>query len=219
MEGVDFTEKAFIILDEIQLVHNITSVIKYIYDTYNVKFIITGSSSLYMKGQFSESLAGRKHLFEMWPLSFDEFLQFKQAGVTLPDFSFKHTPHFFIRLLKPFVTNPDREIALQKKLYFTDSGLLNMMGQNSSGAIFENTIANQLFTKGTLQYYAKKNGKEIDFILNGNRAFEIKETPTPYDLKILKNRSLSIGIKQYHLVGKTPPGSGFNDFIWGGAIY
>ncbi|MDZ7649523.1 MAG: AAA family ATPase [Cytophagales bacterium] len=51
------------------------SLVKYLYDTYAIKFIVTGSSSYYIKNLFSESLAGRKRIFEMFPLSFKEFLQ------------------------------------------------------------------------------------------------------------------------------------------------
>src|SRR3984885_15006701 len=82
--GLDFSKPLLIALDEIQLVENLPSVIKYLYDTYTIKFIVTGSSSYYMKNQFSESLAGRKRIFEMYPLSFKEFLQFKEAKV--PDY-------------------------------------------------------------------------------------------------------------------------------------
>ena len=85
LRGLDFTKPCVIALDEIQLAENLPSLIKYIYDTYNVKFIVTGSSSYYMKNQFSESLAGRKRIFEMYPLSFKEFLHFKKAGIRLPD--------------------------------------------------------------------------------------------------------------------------------------
>ncbi len=77
--GLDFSKPSLIALDEIQLVENLPSVIKYLYDTYDVKFIVTGSSSYYMKNQFSESLAGRKRIFEMYPLSFEEFLDFKSV--------------------------------------------------------------------------------------------------------------------------------------------
>jgi uncharacterized protein len=38
-----------------------------------------------MKNHFSESLAGRKRIFEMYPLSFKEFLHFKKAGIRQPD--------------------------------------------------------------------------------------------------------------------------------------
>jgi predicted AAA+ superfamily ATPase len=76
-QGLDITSNCTIALDEIQLMPDIVSVIKYWYDTYGVKFLITGSSSFYLKHRFSESLAGRKRIFELHPLSFDEFLIFK----------------------------------------------------------------------------------------------------------------------------------------------
>ncbi|HTG55196.1 MAG TPA: AAA family ATPase, partial [Niabella sp.] len=47
--GIQFSRPCLIALDEIQLVENLPSLIKYLYDTYNVKFIVTGSSSYYMK--------------------------------------------------------------------------------------------------------------------------------------------------------------------------
>src|ERR1700744_3026445 len=45
--GLDFSKPVLIALDEIQLVENLPSVIKYLYDTYGVKFIVTGSSAYY----------------------------------------------------------------------------------------------------------------------------------------------------------------------------
>lgn len=79
--GVNIHSSCTIGLDEIQLLPEAVSAIKYWYDTYAVKFIITGSSSFYLKNRFSESLAGRKQIFELHPLSFDEFLVFQ--GVEL----------------------------------------------------------------------------------------------------------------------------------------
>lgn len=77
--GLDFGKKAYIVLDEIQLAHNIPSVLKYLHDNYDIKFIVTGSSSFYLKNLFTESLAGRKKVFELFPLDFGEFLVFKGA--------------------------------------------------------------------------------------------------------------------------------------------
>ncbi len=319
IEGINFEEKAFIFLDEIQLANNSTSIIKYFYDHYNVKFIITGSSSFYMKGLFTESLAGRKQLFELWPLNFKEFLDFKEIQINLPKFSLEPTnPYlisklsllykeyidfggfpevvllnndkqkndllrdildsyikfdifflsdysksdeifklikllsarvgskvdysklsgisginrhkikdyllflentFFIKLIKPFVTNTDREIALQTKIYFSDNGLLNSLASISSGAKLKNAIANQLYLKGELNYYAKRSGQEIDFILNKNIAFDVKETPTEGNLKILARRANSIGINKYTLCGINNANNGFDNYIFGGAIY
>jgi len=75
-QGIDFTEKVMICIDEIQLLPNIPSVIKYLYDHYGIKFILTGSSSYYIKNKFQESMAGRKKIFEIYPLDFGEYLTF-----------------------------------------------------------------------------------------------------------------------------------------------
>ncbi|OGV97397.1 ATPase [Microgenomates group bacterium RBG_16_45_19] len=66
-----------VVLDEIQLVKDSPSAIKYLTDHYGIKFIVTGSSSFYLKNLFSESLSGRKKIFELFPLDFREFLTFK----------------------------------------------------------------------------------------------------------------------------------------------
>ncbi|MBI4973068.1 ATP-binding protein [Candidatus Roizmanbacteria bacterium] len=66
-------------LDEIQLAPESPSVIKYLSDHYHIKFIVTGSSSYYLKNLFSESLSGRKKIFELYPLDFGEFLTFKNV--------------------------------------------------------------------------------------------------------------------------------------------
>ena len=75
---ISFKEKTYIAIDEIQLSPNIASVLKYLYDHYDIKFIVTGSSSFYIKNLFTESLAGRKMIFEVYPLNFSEFLEFKR---------------------------------------------------------------------------------------------------------------------------------------------
>ena len=75
-KGVDFSKKVMICIDEIQLLPNIPSVIKYLYDHYDIKFIVTGSSSYYIKNKFQESMAGRKKIFEIYPLDFGEYLTF-----------------------------------------------------------------------------------------------------------------------------------------------
>ncbi len=47
--GLSNKEKAYIFLDEIQLMPKIPSAVKYLYDYYNVKFFLTGSSSYYLR--------------------------------------------------------------------------------------------------------------------------------------------------------------------------
>ncbi|MCE5258620.1 MAG: ATP-binding protein [Chloroflexi bacterium] len=74
--GLDPTQPITLAIDEIQNVPNLPSVIKYLYDQYKIKFLLTGSSSFYLKNYFSESMAGRKVIFELFPLSFGEYLDF-----------------------------------------------------------------------------------------------------------------------------------------------
>ncbi len=317
--GIDFSRKAVIALDEIQLVPQITSVIKYFYDHFPIKFLVTGSSSFYMKGRFSESLAGRKRIFEMYPLDFVEFLEFNgkdthiirkyafqsfQRGIylkfkddyeefirfggfpevviaqskndkiaylkdiinayieldikLLSDFEASYDLYALIRLLAarvaspielsklssilgikrnkvkqylqllektyfiltvpPYSRNIDGEIKHRKKIYLSDTGILNILAQVSSGQVFENAIAVQLKHIGELNYYQKISGQEIDFILDTQQAVEVQETPAESDLHKLNRRARQISMEKKALVGRYPPANGFIDFIWGGNI-
>lgn len=319
--GLDFSKPCLIAIDEIQLVGNLPSVIKYFYDTYRIKFIVTGSSSYYMKNTFSESLAGRKRIFEMYPLGFKEFLQFKRVWnennekyswqpyhkawydtmkgwyeeflefggfpevvlealkqdkiellkdiinsyieldvKLLSDYSVSEDLYKLIKLLAarsgsktdysklssvsginrnkitayiqlleytyliyqipPFTKNIDKEISQQKKLYFADTGILNVLAGNqlSAGQVFENAVAAQLKPLGSLHYYQRKTGQEIDFILNNDTAIEVKETPLAQHKNSLNQRAGAIGINKQLLVGHHPAQNGFKDFIWAGAI-
>lgn len=78
--GIDFSQRTLMAIDEGQHLPAIPSVIKYLYDNYNIKFLITGSSSYYIKNLFGESLAGRKKVFVLNTLSFTEFLRFKEVS-------------------------------------------------------------------------------------------------------------------------------------------
>lgn len=75
--GISNKRKAYIFLDEIQNLPQVSQAVKYLYDHWQVKFFLTGSSSFYLKNLFPESLAGRKLVFELFPLTFEEFLTFK----------------------------------------------------------------------------------------------------------------------------------------------
>ncbi|WP_232074061.1 ATP-binding protein [Spirosoma aureum] len=319
VQGVDLTKPAVIAIDEIQLVRNAPSVIKYLYDTYTIKFLLTGSSSYYLKNHFSESLAGRKRIFEMFPLNFAEFVAFRGIDTKtlkpfirhsyqqsyylkykelyeeflryggfpevaladtdsdkasylsdiinayieldirlLSDFSASddlvrlvrliaaHTGSkidyqklgsllginrnkikdyltlleytYFIQSVPAFSRNTGREISQQRKLYLADTGLLNQLAHLNSGQVFENAIANQLRWLGQVQFYQRKTGQEIDFILNGQFAVEVKETPTLSDRSTLQKRAASIGLTDLMLIGRHPAPSDFRNFIWGGNL-
>lgn len=72
------SEKGFVFIDEIQRKENAGLFLKGLYDLeLPYKFIVSGSGSLELKEKVHESLAGRKRLFEMFPVDFEEFVNFK----------------------------------------------------------------------------------------------------------------------------------------------
>jgi predicted AAA+ superfamily ATPase len=303
--GVDAKKKMYVFLDEIQAMPEIVRAIKYLYDHYDLKFFVTGSSSFYLKNVFPESLAGRKYVFEMFPLDFEEFLVFKEVGKkfymafnekdrnkniivnekikklydeymeyggfpavvlaqraeekimklkdifksyfekdiknlaafreikalrelilllmqrtgsrlditklasevgvsreTIYSFLSFLEGTYFVHFIEPFSRNVDREISGSRKVYLSDNGLLNNFAKISEGALFENSVFLNLKKYGKINYYQKRIGGEIDFVIGKKIAIEAKMKGTESDLKKLEKISASLGIKQYYLITK-----------------
>lgn len=298
-------DRIFVFIDEIQNLPEITKIIKFHIDHYNVKYIVSGSSNYYLKNLFPESLSGRKFLFILAPLSFHEYLYFNdkaQPGDLMPDFNeiiinqnridfeqrsldynnyieFGGFPEvvltkdieikkavlknifasffekdikilsdikdirelrdlilllvprtgnilditklaselgvnrvkiynyleflegvFFLQLIPKFSRSIDRSIAGGKKVYFADTGILNVIGKVNDGQLFENAVANQLKFYGNLSFYNQRKTAEIDFILNNETAFEVKLTATEKNLLRTKQLSEKIGINQSFII-------------------
>lgn len=80
IELVAGKEKAYVFIDEIQRKENAGLFLKGIYDmSLPYKFIVSGSGSLELKAKLPESMAGRKQLFTVDPVSFEEFVNFKTS--------------------------------------------------------------------------------------------------------------------------------------------
>jgi uncharacterized protein len=297
----------FVFIDEIQNLPEITKIIKFHIDYYGVKYIVTGSSNYYLKNLFPESLSGRKFLFILPPLSFNEYLVFnekaemddlttdfnqiilKQSRTDYEKRSLDYNNYiefggfpevvltkdteikkavlknifasffekdikiltdikdvrelrdlilllvprtgnilditklaselgvnrvkiynyleflegvFFLQLIPKFSKSIDRSIAGGKKVYFADTGILNIIGKVNDGQLFENAIANQLKSYGSLSFYNQRNTAEIDFILNNEIAFEVKLTATEKNLTRTKQLAEKIGIKHFFLISR-----------------
>jgi len=83
-KGLDEKNKIYLIIDEIQYMDDPTKLLKIFHDHYpNVKLIVSGSSSFEIRKKFKNSLAGRTINFELTPLSFEEFLLFKEKKYNL----------------------------------------------------------------------------------------------------------------------------------------
>ncbi len=109
---------------------------------------------------------------------------------------------YFLFLLSPFSKSVNGEVRGARKIYFCDTGLLNFLGKVSEGVLFENAVFLNLRKYGSLNYYQKYKGPEIDFILNKKIAFEAKIKAIPSDFKRLVRISKDLGLKKYFLVVK-----------------
>ncbi|MEM2948267.1 MAG: ATP-binding protein [Candidatus Anstonellales archaeon] len=81
-ETVNPSKKTYMFLDEIQNIPGWEKWVRACYDkNENIKFIISGSSSKLLSSEFSSLLTGRFVNFEVFPLSFKEFLGFKDMAL------------------------------------------------------------------------------------------------------------------------------------------
>jgi len=73
-------EKGYVFVDEIQRKENAGLFLKGLYDMgLPYKFIVSGSGSLELKEKIKESLVGRKRLFELDTVDFEEFVNFRTS--------------------------------------------------------------------------------------------------------------------------------------------
>lgn len=299
-------EKAYLFIDEIQAKPEVVKAIKYLYDHYDVKFFLTGSSSFYLKNLFPESLSGRKIIFEIFPLDFREFLIFKERQhIFLDNFKeieknrnliryekiiryydeylrfggfpqvvlesdlkqkqrylsdiftsyfekdvrtmadFRNISAFrdllllltqrsgsklditklssevgvsrdtiysylsflegsyFIYLISPYSKNVDREVSGTKKVFFCDNGIINLFGKISEGSLLENAAFLNLRKYGRLNYYQRRSGAEIDFILKEKGvAIEVKRKGDTGDYRKLIRTAGSLNMKEHYILSK-----------------
>lgn len=304
--GITNQRKAYLFIDEIQSFPSIVKVIKYLYDHFDVKFFLTGSSSFYLKNLFPESLSGRKIVFELFPLDFEEFLIFKNVNrqfqgtfaekskarnyiafetikklydeylyfggfpqvvladsqedkknslndiftsyfekdvKTLSDFKqitafrdlillllqrtgskidisklssalniSRHTVYsylafleqtYFFSLISPYSQSVDREISGTKKIYACDTGFVNLYAKVDEGNLFENAVYNCIRHFGKVNYYQKRSGVEIDFILlEMECVLEVKTKADKRDIIRLENVSKSLGFKNNFVISR-----------------
>jgi len=73
--------KPFLFLDEIQEVPRWEKFVRVLNERKEAHIVITGSSSKLLSKEFATLLTGRQLNFEIFPLSFKEFLKFKGINI------------------------------------------------------------------------------------------------------------------------------------------
>ncbi|WP_201338614.1 MULTISPECIES: ATP-binding protein [unclassified Nitratiruptor] len=76
-------EKIYLFFDEIQEIAYWEKFVRRIHDTLNANIVITGSSSKLLSKEIATSLRGRTISYEVFPLSFQEYLRFRQIDINL----------------------------------------------------------------------------------------------------------------------------------------
>jgi len=110
---------------------------------------------------------------------------------------------FFLRLLPKYSKSIDRSVSGGKKVYFSDTGILNLVAKVTDGQLLETAVANQLLYYGELSFYNKRNKSEIDFILNKEIAFEVKQKALETDYKKLWNLAGELGITKQYVISNS----------------
>ena len=88
------------------------------------------------------------------------------------------------------------------KVYICDSGLARHLSRCSEGNLFENTIFWGLQQNKEIKYYRRKNGPEIDFIVEQKIAYEVKIIATQRDVIHLERNAKTLGFKKHYVVSQ-----------------
>ena len=121
---------------------------------------------------------------------------------------------FFLRLVPKYSKSIDRTVAGGKKVYFSDTGILNLVAKVTDGQLLETAVANQLAYYGDLSFYNKRNKSEIDFILNNEIAFEVKQKSLEPDCKKLLIHASEIGITRSYMISNSVTDCGDAVYPW-----
>jgi predicted AAA+ superfamily ATPase len=110
-------ERVFLLLDEVQKLSNWENQAKALYDAFpEIKMMISGSESLFIKRKSRAVLAGRIFEFRVNPLTFKEYLTFKDVAVGPPGLYSRELRRLYSEYLRTqgfpeLVGNNDPEIT------------------------------------------------------------------------------------------------------------
>ena len=130
----------------------------------------------------------------------------KELGITRPtlyDYITFLEGIYFIKTIRPYTRGRNSEMRKMPKFYLCDVGLANHFAQLSMGHLFENSVFQILRTRGDLNFYEKKNGIEIDFVLDRKVAYEVKITPSQSDYRKLKKAVDELQFEEFYIVSQS----------------
>jgi predicted AAA+ superfamily ATPase len=153
-----------------------TYIKKDIRDIANIKNIMKFNNLLRLVSSYGSKLLNIAGLSKELGLS-------KQ---TVEEYLFILEATYILKLLPPFFRNLKKELTKRPKIFFYDTGIMNLLQYRQfpkiiTGEMFETSIFAELiknFSKNNLNYWRTQDKKEIDFILN------FKNRLIPIEVKI-----------------------------------
>lgn len=149
------SSKVYIFIDEIHFIKNWQNYLKTYFDRkYNIKFIVTGSSSLHLFKDANESLLGRIENLYVLPLTFNQFLNFhrtyvsKEKDIDIPKFDLDK-PEESLKKLQNIYYNEELKITIQKVLneYILVGGYPEYFEERNID-IWQKRLADDIITRG-----------------------------------------------------------------------
>jgi uncharacterized protein len=116
--------------------------------------------------------------------------------------SFLEETHF-ISYISPFSRSTGREVSGTKKVYLCDNGLVTSFAHVDEGNLFENAVYRDLLKYSDMQYYQKRSGAGIDFILASLQvALTVKRKGSEGDLRKLQKTSEALRLKESYIISR-----------------
>lgn len=131
-----------------------------------------------------ENVAGFNRLLGLLAAQIGNLVNFDElAGsanlnrLTVEKYIFLLEETFILKMVKPYFTNPRQEIVKMPKVYFMDTGLRNLLIEQTNlisldlrpdkGTLVENTIFHELQALGwPIKFWRTKTKAEVDFIIS-----------------------------------------------------
>ncbi len=199
-KGADDKKKIYLLIDEVQYLENPTKLIKILHDHYpNIKLIASGSSTFEIKRKFKESLVGRTVTFELYPLSFEEFLLFKRKKYNLAANNTKAINDELIKLAEEYIRFGGYprivlENSEEKKLTFLSQIINTYIRKDvrDIGNIRNISVFNKL-----VEVLASQSGQLLNVLELSNTLELNRETITHY-LDLLENTFIIKRVTPFH---------------------
>lgn len=206
LEGWDGEKKCYLFLDEFQRYEGLTLILKNAYDNLShLKIFASGSSSLKIKSEVQESLAGRKIITVVNPLDFEEFLWFKEDAEAMKmlknvaklegDDLFKVTGELYLHLEEFLVFGGYPEVVLSKNKGEVLGSIFDLFVKKDLREYLK--VEKLASMKRLIELLAVNNGKKLKFdMLSQSCSLFFKEVKDY--VEVLKESHIVEEVRPFH---------------------